>query len=127
MDCSVDPAVHVLETRHVGPDVLQPDGEQQATRVDLAAVVEDELKVRLVAALAAQLRRFDARQPEKTVDATRLPIARIARVDEHDAVEIAREPDARGQSRRSSADDGRIVQRVVWHGGKRSKKNAASG
>jgi len=127
-------SVDVIEARHIGPDVLQPDREEQAPRLERAAVVEGELEAllvrpcdgraygvhqlnvavaSLVAPHAAKLRRLDLRMAEEAVDAARLPVARVAGIDEHDAVQVAREPNARAQPRRSAPDDGDVVHGII--------------
>ena len=60
---------------------------------------------RLVPPEAAELRRPDVGMAEESVDAARLPVARISRIDEDHGVEIARQPDARGEPGRTTADD----------------------
>ena len=81
-------------------------GDGVALRIhDLDAVL-----ARFVAPAAAQLGRTDARMAQEAVDAARLPVARVAGVHEHHAVEVAREPDARAQPGGPSADDGDVEQ-----------------
>ena len=123
-------AVDLLKPRNIRPHVAQPDGEQEPPRADLAAAGENELELflpaaggqladrvdqlhavfaRFVASQPAQLRGLDAGMAEKTVDTACFPVARIARVDEYDAMQVAREPDAGGKPRGSASDDGDVV------------------
>ncbi len=63
----------------------------------------------LVPAARAKIEGQDIGKSEIPVDSARFPIAWIARVEEHDAVTEAPQPDGSTQSRRSAADDRRIV------------------
>ena len=59
----------------------------------------DTVLATLVPGFSAELRGCDAWVPGETVDAARLPISRIAGVDDDDAVEVAAEPQCGGQPR----------------------------
>ena len=119
-------SVDMLEAGDIRPDVLQADGEEQSAHVQPVAAGEGELEgaivasfhriadavdergtgsARFIASAAAQLGGANARQAKKAIHAARLPIAWIAGVDEDDAVEIAGEPDAGGESGGAAADD----------------------
>src|SRR5688572_6665951 len=50
---------------------------------------------------------------EEAVHPARLPVAGVARVHHHHAVQEAREPDAGAQARRSASDDRDVVARPV--------------
>jgi hypothetical protein len=123
-------AVNVLQTGNVGPHVAQSDREQEPVggeapapfhAHDEAIVVpvvgaEDQAVAQRDSELAAglppapaQIGGAHTRQPEIAVDAERLPVARVAAVDDHHGVEIARQPDRRAQPGGSSADDRYVV------------------
>ena len=129
-------AIHTFESGNVGPHVLESDGKQQPSRVDLPTITEDEIEVLLVvagdafthsvhefdaelsclvASHAAQLRGTNARMAKKAIDTARLPVAWVAGVDEDDAMEVAGEPHARAESSGTSADDGDVVPRCLVH------------
>ena len=59
----------------------------------------------LVACQAAKLRRFDPRMARKPIYTARLPVARIAGIDDHDFMEIAAEPERCSESGGPAADD----------------------
>src|SRR5439155_3828641 len=118
-------AVHVRKAWDVRPDVAQAGRQEQAAHRQPISALEAKIKAFLAgpigaqhdslaqddtivatgfAASRAQLRWLNGRQAEIAVDSARLPVARIAAVDEEDRVEIARRPDGRGQTRGSSTD-----------------------
>src|SRR4051812_35430153 len=61
---------------------------------------------------------------EETVDAARLPVAWIAGIDERDAVQKAREPDARREAGRTAANNGDVIFRIVGHAEQEGKIGA---
>ena len=64
----------------------------------------DTVLATLVAGLPAKLGRRDPRVTGKAIHTARLPIARVAGVDDHGAVQIAAEPERGREPRRASAD-----------------------
>lgn len=114
-------AVAALEPGNVGPDVLDPDGDEEALRLDHAPALEDETEVLvahlrgglhaavhqlraeapgLVPPALAQLGWRDVGEAEVPMDAARLPVARVARIDDHHRVQVAAEPDGRAEAGR---------------------------
>ena len=64
---------------------------------------------RFVATGAAQGGGSDVGEAEVAVYAARLPIARVAGVDEDDAPQVAAEPHGGGEARRTAADDCHVI------------------
>jgi hypothetical protein len=94
---------HRIELEHEPLVVLAPRPHHEAVEQRHAVAL------RLLAPGAPQLGRPDSRQPEVAVDAPSLPIAGIARIDEHDVVQIAAEPDGGREPGGTAADDGDVV------------------
>jgi len=115
----------VLQSRDIGPDVANADGEEHAARAHRLAraqlqrevvVIElergdddivdqlDTVGAALVAAACTKLGRRDVRQAKKTVDAAGFPVPGIAAVDEHYGMKVSREPDGARESSGTAAD-----------------------
>src|SRR6185503_2170001 len=78
----------------------------------------DKLHPKLAAGVTtarAQFGRTNALEAEETVDAARLPVARVAAVDEHDRMQISRGPNGRRKSRGPAAHDADVVHAFALH------------
>src|SRR5262245_66029378 len=64
----------------------------------------DAVLATLVSRFAAKLGRRDSRLAGEAVHATRLPVAWVTGIDDHDSMQIAAEPQRRRQTRRTPAN-----------------------
>src|SRR5207247_1297760 len=96
---------------------LQAEREQITVPVcrRIHAVVDelDSILLALRASVSSQLRWLDAALAKESVDAAGFPVAWVAGVDEHNLMEIPREPECAGEPGGSAADDGDVV--VISH------------
>jgi hypothetical protein len=69
----------------------------------------DTVRSTFVSRFSAELGRRGAGVPGESIHSARLPVARVAGIDDHDAMEIATEPERGCQTRRASSDYGDIV------------------
>src|SRR5687768_18496237 len=123
-------AVAAVEPGDLRPHILDPDRQQEALRGEGPPAVErrdeaillflsnrahatiDQLRSvagSLGAAALTQLGWGDAVQSQIAVDPARLPVARVAGIDDDHGVQIAREKERAGEPSRPPADDGDVV------------------